>query len=60
DLDSVALQTAQDIIRKIRAREFGSADDFKTRDAGYARLLRQVCFTPAGDTAETADDGAAQ
>ncbi len=60
DLDSVALQTAQDIIRKIRAREFGSADDFKTRDDGYARLLRQVCFTPAGDTAETADDGAAQ
>ena len=56
--DAIALDAAQDIIRKIRNREFGSADDFSTRDDGYARLLRQVCFTPAGDTEETPADGA--
>jgi len=56
--DAIALEKAQDIIRKIRNREFGSADDFSTRDDGYARLLRQVCFTPAGDTEETPEDGA--
>ena len=58
DLDVIALEMAKDIIRKIRNREFGSADDFSTRDDGYARLLRQVCFTPAGDTEETPADGA--
>ncbi len=56
--DKIALEKAQDIIRKIRNREFGSADDFSTRDDGYARLLRKVCFTPAGDTEETPADGA--
>ena len=58
-LDALALETAQEIIRKIRKREFGSADGFSTRDDGYARLLRQVCFTPAGDAEETPADGAA-
>ena len=54
-----ATESASGIIRKIRAREFGTAGDLVTRDERYARLLRQICFTPTGDDEDAPADGAA-